>query len=189
MTVLQHAVQSTPDYLLTLAQVRISEAQLALAQAESQANVTVGAGIRRLEGTDDNAFVFNFSMPLQWQNKNQGNIAAAQAAYEESLANQDLLRTRLEVALARISSAMSNNLRQLELVETELRPVATALLEEVKRGYQLGLYSVLQWVDAQDELFTIERDIIEAQHATHLQYLELERLSGSSLAPLAAHKE
>jgi len=182
-------VQSTPDYLLTLAQARISEAQLALAQAENQADISVGAGIRRMEDSNDNAFVFNFSMPLQWRNKNQGNIAAAQAAYEQSLANQDLLKTRLEVAMERITSAMSNNLRQLELVDSDLHPVADSLLEEVKRGYQLGLYSVLQWVDAQDELFNIERDRIEAQHAVHLQYLELERLSGSSVAPLAAHKE
>jgi cobalt-zinc-cadmium efflux system outer membrane protein len=189
MATLHQAVQTTPDYLLTVAQSRISEAQLALAQAETKTNVTVGAGIRRLEASDDNAFVFNFSMPLQWQNRNQGNIAAAQAAYEESLANQDLLKTRLEIALERINSAMLNNLRQIELVETDLRPVANSLLEEVKRGYQLGLYSVLQWVDAQDELFNIERDRIEAQHATHLQYLELERLSGSNLAPLADHKE
>ncbi len=189
MAAIQQAVQSTPDYLLTMAQTRISEAQLALAQAESQANVTVGAGIRRLEDSDDNAFVFNFSMPLQWQNKNQGNIAAAQATYEENLANQDLQKTRLEVAMQRIHSAMLNNLRQLELVDTDLLPVANSLLDEVKLGYQLGLYSVLQWVDAQDELFNIERERIEAQHATHLQYLELERLSGSNLTPMAAHKE
>jgi cobalt-zinc-cadmium efflux system outer membrane protein len=186
---LEQAIQSTPDYLLTITQARISEAQLALAQAESQANITVGAGIRRLEANDDNAFVFSFSMPLQWQNTNQGNIAAAQAVYEESFANQDLLKIRLKIALKRIHSAMLNNLNQLQLVDTDLCPVANSLLDEVKRGYQLGLYSVLQWVDAQDELFSIERDRIEAQHAVHLQYLELERLSGSNLVLQAAHKE
>jgi len=186
---LHQAVQSTPDYLLTVAEARLSEAQLALEKAQAQADVTVGAGIRRLEANNDTAFVFNFSMPLQWHNHNQGNIAAAQATYEQSLANQDLLKTRLEIALVRINSAMVNNINQLELADKNLRPVANSLLEEVKRGYQLGLYSVLQWVDAQDELFNIERDRIEAQYATHLQYLELERLSGSNLAPQAAYKE
>jgi len=189
MAILNHAIQSTPDYLLSATQARIGEAQLALAKAESQANVTVGAGVRRLEANDDNAFVFSFSMPLQWQDRNQGNIAAAQALYEGSIFNQDLLKTRLEIALGRLHSAMLNNLHQLQLVDTNLIPVANSLLAEVKRGYQIGLYSVLQWVDAQDELFSIERERIEAQHAVHLQYLELERLSGSNLDPQAAHKE
>ena len=187
--VLNQAIQSTPDYLLTATQARISESKLALAQVESQANITVGAGIRRLEANDDNALVFSFSMPLQWQDKNQGNITAAQAVYEESLFNQNLLKMRLEIALGRLHSSMLNSLHQLQLVDTNLRPVANSLLTEVKHGYQLGLYSVLQWVDAQDELFSIERERIEAQHAVHLQYLELERLSGSNLNPQADHKE
>lgn len=186
---LHQAIQSTPDYMLSVTQARISEAQLALAQAESQANVTVGAGIRRFEASNDNALVFSFSMPLQWQNKNQGNIATAQAMHQQTLVSQDILKTRLEIAVERIHSAMLNNLNQLQRVDSDLRPVANSLLAEVKRGYQLGLYSVLQWVDAQDELFSIERERIETQHAAHLQFLELERLSGSKLAPQAAHKE
>jgi cobalt-zinc-cadmium efflux system outer membrane protein len=187
LATIQLAVESTPDYLLTLANTRITEAQLSLAQAQRQADITVSAGVRRLEANDDNAFVFGFSMPLQFSNQNQGNIAKAQALYDESLANQTLLKTQLETALARINAALIKNLNQIEVVEAELTPVAHALLDEVKRGYQLGLYSVLQWVDAQDELFNIERERIEAQYATHLQYLELERLSGTNVNAQATH--
>lgn len=188
VTELEAALQKTPDYLLAQAEVRVNEARLALARAEGRADVTVGAGIRRQEGNNDNALLFSFSMPLQWHNSNQGNIASARAQYQEKLANQDLLRTRLEVALSRIHAAMLNNLDSLKRLQVDLRPVADSLLAEVKRGYQLGQYGVLQWVDAQQELFTIERQLIEAQHAVHLQFLELERLSGASLTA-AADKE
>lgn len=186
---LHEALNTTPDYLLAQAQTRINEARLSLAQARSRADVTVGAGIRRQEGRNDNALLFSFSMPLQWNNKNQGNIASAQAQYQEKLANQEILRTRLEIALRRIHSAMQNNLAQLERLDTDLRPVAEGLLAEVKRGYQLGQYDVLQWVDAQQELFNVDRQVIEAQHAVHLQFLELERLSGASLIASTADKE
>lgn len=188
-SILQDAVQTTPDYLLAQAQARINEARLSLAEAEAQADVTVAAGLRRQEGSNDNALLFSFSMPLQWNNKNQGNIASAQAQYQEKLASQEILRTRLEVALGRIHSAMKNNLAQLKRLDADLRPVADSLLSEVKRGYQLGQYGVLQWVDAQQELFNVERQVIEAQHAVHLQFLELERLSGASLITAAADKE
>ncbi len=182
------ALQNTPDFLLAQAEVRLNEARLELAQAEGQADVTVGAGIRRQQGSNDNALLFSFSMPLQWHNSNQGNIASAQAQYQEKLASQDLLRTRLDVALSRIHSAMQNNLARLQRLDKQLLPAADKLLSEVKRGYQLGQYSVLQWVDAQQELFNAEQQVIEAQHAVHLQFLELERLSGASLTA-AADKE
>lgn len=183
---LTQAVAQTPDYLLADAQTRINQARLSLAQAQSKADITVGAGIRRQQANDGNAFVFSFSMPLQWHDRNQGNITSAQANYQAKLANQQLLHSQLELASKRIHSALANNLTQLERLNKALRPVATALLSEVKRGYQLGQYSVLQWVDAQNELFTIERERIEAQHAIHLQFLELERLSGSDLSSTAS---
>lgn len=184
---LKDALLATPDYLLARAQTRINEARLSLAEAQSQADITVGAGIRRLQDTQDTALLFSFSMPLQWHDKNQGNIARAQARYQERLANETLLKSRLEVALSRIHNAMKNNLSQLNRLDANLRPVADRLLSEVQRGYKFGQYDVLQWVDAQQELFTIERQLIEAQHAVHLQFLELERLSGASLT--AADKE
>jgi cobalt-zinc-cadmium efflux system outer membrane protein len=178
---LQAALVKTPDYLLLAAQARINQARLALAEAERTSNVTVGAGIRRFEGNDDLALVFNFSMPLQLNDQNQGSIAAAQARYQEKLAHQALMKNRLEIALSRILAAMHNNIEQENRLNQDLKPVAHSLLDEVERGYKLGIYNVLQWVDAQDELYAIERDIIEAQYAVNLQFLELERLSGMSL--------
>ena len=120
-------------------------------------------------------------MPLQLNDQNQGSIAAAQARYQEKLAHQALMKNQLEIALSRILAAMHNNIEQENRLNQDLKPVAHSLLDEVERGYQLGIYNVLQWVDAQDELYAIERDIIEAQYAVHLQFLELERLSGMSL--------
>jgi cobalt-zinc-cadmium efflux system outer membrane protein len=192
-TQLEQALLETPDYLLVVAQTRINEARLSLAEAERTANVTVGAGVRRFEASDDVALLFNFSMPLQFNDRNQGNIARAQAQYQEKLAHQELLKTRLEIALSRIRAAMQNNLEQEKRLKQQLEPVAHSLLQEVERGYKLGIYNVLQWVDAQDELYAIEREIIEAQYAIHLQFLELERLSGMGLvndsSPVAADKE
>lgn len=178
---LEQALLETPDYLLVVAQTRINEARLSLAEAESTANVTVGAGVRRFESNDDVALLFNFSMPLQLNDRNQGNIARAHTQYQEKLAQQALLKTRLEIALKRIQTAMQNNLEQEKRLKKQLEPVAQSLLQEVERGYKLGIYNVLQWVDAQDELYAIEREIIEAQYAVHRQFLELERLSGMSL--------
>lgn len=190
---LNDAINNTPDFLQALAKTRIEEARLALAQAESKADMTVGAGVRRFQENSDLALVFSFSMPLQWYDHNQGNQDKAQAQLTASLAEEELLKQQLSVALTGLRAAMHNNLQQMQNLESLLKPVAQALLKEVERGYQSGIYSVLQWVDAQNELFAIERDLIESRHAVQLQFLELERLTGNSLnagqQAQAAHKE
>lgn len=175
------AIKQSPDYLLAMAETRIEETRLALAKANSIADVTVGGGIRRSELSNDSSLVFSFSMPLQWHDQNQGNRAKTQAQLDAKMAAENLLETRLSVALNGIHSAMQNTLQQTRYLQNELQPVAQELLQEVERGYQSGLYNVLQWVDAQNELFTIERELIESRYSAQLQFLELERLSGVSL--------
>jgi cobalt-zinc-cadmium efflux system outer membrane protein len=179
---LNEAISQTPDYLQVHALSRLRQAQLSLAEAEGEADITVGAGIRRLEAANDNALVFSFSMPLQFNNRNQGNIARANAEYQQELLAIELTTTQIELALTEIRLAMQNNLRQSRSLQNDLMPVARELLKSTAEGYQLGQYNVLQWVDAQTELFAVERELIEAQAAVHLQMLELERLTGNALS-------
>ncbi len=180
--VLNQAISQTPTYLQVHALSRLREAQISLAEAQAEADITVGAGIRRMEGVNDNALVFSFSMPLQFNNRNQGNIARANAEYQQELQAMQLTVTQIEMALAEIRIAMQNNLALSQSLKSNLQPIAKALLDSTAEGYELGQYSVLQWVDAQSELFAVERELIEAQTAVHLQMLELERLTGNVLS-------
>jgi cobalt-zinc-cadmium efflux system outer membrane protein len=183
---LKQAISQTPVYLQVHALSRLREAQISLAEAESEADITVGAGIRRLEGVNDNALVFSFSMPLQWNNRNQGNIARANVEYQQELQAMQLTVTEIELALTEIHRAMQNNLSLSQSLQNDIQPIAKALLDSTAKGYELGQYSVLQWVDAQSELFTVERELIEAQAAVHMQMLELERLTGNVLSQSSA---
>lgn len=183
------AIEQTPQYLRVQALSRLRTAQIALAEANAVADITVGAGIRRMEATNDNALVFSFSMPLQINNPNQGNIARANAMYEQELQEVALTNNQVIMALREIHMAMTNNTALVTALKTNLQPVAESLLASTAKGYELGQYGVLQWVDAQTELFAVERDIIEAQTAVHLQYLELERLSGNSLNSQMTNQE
>ena len=139
-----------------------------------------------MEGVNDNALVFSFSMPLQLNNRNQGNIARANAEYQQELQAMQLTVTQIELALSEIRLAMQNNLALTQSLTNDLQPIAEALLKSTAEGYELGQYSVLQWVDAQSELFNVERELIEAQTAVHLQMLELERLTGNVLSQTPA---
>lgn len=189
---LEQAIIHSPVFLQSHALVRLREAQLRLSEAQSRSDITFGAGIRRLEGAGDNALVFSFSMPLQFNDRNQGNMAAAHAEYEAGILQRQLTQTELRMALFEIYQAMLNNQQQVHKLQQDLLPLTSELLKQTQAGYQAGQYNVLQWVDAQIESFTVERDLIEAQTAVHIQLLELERLTGMTLSSsvlTASHQE
>jgi cobalt-zinc-cadmium efflux system outer membrane protein len=179
---LEQAISQSPTYLQSHALIRLREAQLRLSEAQSKADISFGAGIRRLEAQNDNALVFSFSMPLQLYDRNQGNIAAAHADYEAGMLQQQLTQTELRMALLEIYQAMLNNHQQNDRLQQTLIPLTQKLLKQTETGYQSGQYNVLQWIDAQIEAFSVERELIEAQTAVHSQLLELERLTGMPLS-------
>lgn len=179
---LEQAILHSPAFLQSHSLIRLREAQLRLSEAKSRSDFSFGAGIRRLEGQNDNALVFSFSMPLQLYDRNQGNIAAAHAEYEAGVLQQQLTQTELRMALLKIYQAMLNNHQQIDRLQKTLTPLTQELLKQTEAGYQSGQYNVLQWIDAQREAFTVERDLIEAQTAVHTQLLELERLTGMPLS-------
>ena len=183
--VLEQAITDSPAFLQSHALARLREAQLRLSEAQSRADITFAAGIRRLQAQNDNALVFSFSMPLQFHDRNQGNIASAHAEFEAGLVQQQLTQTEMRMALLEIYQAMQNNQLQTHRLQQQLMPLTVELLKQIEAGYQSGQYNVLQWVDAQTESFTVERELIEAQTAVHLQLLELERLTGMALTSVS----
>lgn len=181
---LDDAIARTPAYLSQLAQSRLREAELSLQEANAQADVTVGIGLRRFEGLNDNALVFGVSMPLQFHDRNQGNVERARVRHQQSLSQQALTKTEIRQSLYEIHLALKNSVREADMLEDKLMPVAGDLLQETQAGYQRGQFGVLQWMDAQDALFDVQRELIAARHAAFLQMLELERLTGQVISEM-----
>jgi cobalt-zinc-cadmium efflux system outer membrane protein len=123
-------------------------------------------------------------MPLQLHDRNQGNVQRAQARHQESLVRQTLNEAQIRQSLYEIRLSLKNNVRQAGLLVDELMPVAGDLLKETQAGYQHGQYGVLKWMDAQDALFDVQRELIEARLAAFLQMLELERLTGQAMSEM-----
>ena len=178
---LNAAIETTPKYLQYQAYQRLANSRLQLAKANGYNNIDFGVGVRRFEKNDDQALVFNISMPLTFDNPNRGRIAAAYAEKALTETQGELSLTELKLELSEIQQRMLANSRYVTTVIEQLLPKALALLKDTEKGYQQGQYSVLQWVDAQNELFELEHHLIETQTKIHLQLIELERVTGQSM--------
>jgi cobalt-zinc-cadmium efflux system outer membrane protein len=178
---LNEAIEKTPTFLLQQAQQELMRSQLQLTRANGYSNARVGVGIRYLAESDDQALVFDFSVPLTLENPNKGKISAANAAFEKSRQQTDLKRAELKLTLIEIQHSLIADADYAAILNQQLLPQAHQLLSDTIKGYQHGRYSVLQWVDAQKEQFELDHELIEIHHQIYLNLLDLERLTGQPL--------
>tara|TARA_R110002110_G_scaffold147129_2_gene337534 strand:+ start:239304 stop:240560 length:1257 start_codon:yes stop_codon:yes gene_type:complete len=182
LEIFQTRLTQNPNLQIYLSQQRLNEAQLELEQSRNQQNWQVSAGFRRLEQTSDNAFVASFSMPLGNESINRGNIEAARNAIRMTELEAEAERVRLETELFVIYQELQHSVQLTAALSDEILPLYQQALEETQAAYELGRYSYLEWNSAQTDLLAAQNDLIEASRGFYINLIEIERLTGISIA-------
>ena len=171
-------LQQAPELQWWLTQQRVLESQLQLAKALGQADLTLGAGIRRNEQTDDNTVVLQLSLPLQLENPQQGTLLATQAATEQAQLQQQQTMQQLQLQTEHSYLQLTQLSEQIKDYQKAVLPLSQQVLEQIAAGYQLGIFDMTDLLSAQQEILLAKRNLIDLHYALHLQLLELERLTG-----------
>jgi cobalt-zinc-cadmium efflux system outer membrane protein len=171
-------LQQAPELQWWLTQQRVLESQLQLAKALGQADLTLGAGIRRNEQTNDNAVVLQLSLPLQLENPQQGTLLATQAATEQAQLQQQQRMQQLQLQTEHSYLQLTQLSEQIKDYQKAVLPLSQQVLEQIAAGYQLGVFDMTDLLSAQQEILLAKRNLIDLHYALHLQLLELERLTG-----------
>jgi cobalt-zinc-cadmium efflux system outer membrane protein len=174
-------LNTNPQAELQQAEVALAQRRLQLALSQGQNDIEVGIGLRHLAETDDQAFVFEFSMPMGQKNPNKGNILAAQSTYQESQLKQLLLQKDTEMTISGLQDVLFANHEHAITLKKQLLPQVKKLLNQIINGYQHGQYSIIEWLDAQKMQFELQQESINTHNQIYLGLLELERLSGQAL--------
>ncbi|WP_417438110.1 TolC family protein [Idiomarina sp.] len=175
-----NAVNKAPEYLRLLDSERLLQAQAKALEADSTSDLSLGFGLRYNNQSDDTGFVVEASMPLQLQDPNIGRIQQRRVLHQSNLQQQKLVRTQLRsLALALINSLQTHqNYRQK--VKDTLLPLAQQLVEQTNQGYVRGTHSLLQVLDAQNELAQLEYQRVSREHAIYSDVIQLERMTGQA---------
>ncbi|MBB6522119.1 TolC family protein [Pseudoteredinibacter isoporae] len=179
---LVEALNAAPDYLLANAQSRVAEAAWHLSQSQKQVDVNLGLGLRRFQASRDQALLLEFSMPLQQGERAQADINVSHGNWQIKQAEQARQRWQLQQRLLLLRQSLLNNREQISRIENDLLPQASRYQAAAKRAYEVGQYSLLQWLDAQIQVVDIKRQLIELRNDFRMKWIELERLSGRNLA-------
>ncbi|WP_323120078.1 TolC family protein [Burkholderia alba] len=180
---LQQRLEDAPLTRQAVANLRQSNARIALERARRIPDVTVSAGYKRVTtgGRADNQAVVGVSIPLPIFDTNRGAIM--EATHNAAKADADLASERLEqrLALAQAYSGYESASQEARRLKGDVLPAAREALDAMSRGYALGKFQFLDVLDAQRTLFDAQTRYIRALTDAHLAYAELDRLVGTPL--------
>lgn len=175
------ALDSSPQLVFYLTQERLAGTLQNLAIANGQTDLTVGAGVRRNEQLNENAFVLSVSMPLALSNPNAGEIEAARVTSERSAHQLKLSRQQLQLSTGRLYQQLTLLSEQIHDQQQAILPAAESVVQSTLKGYETGIFDMTDLLSAHEDLLSAKRNIIDAQAQFHRQLVELERLVGMPL--------
>jgi outer membrane protein, heavy metal efflux system len=178
---LTERLSKSPEIAQWISEKKLREAEIRLAEAKRVPNVTVAGGVRRLEGPNEQALVFSFSMPLQLFDRNQGGVAETRALRGKTEAEQKAAEARLSVVLVGLYEEMAHDVHVMEALQKEILPKAKDALAIAEEGYRQGRFSFLEVLDAQRTLFDIKQESIQTATSYHQFLVEMERLLGQPI--------
>lgn len=172
---------STRQLQLEIAEAERRAAEAAIARERSfrVPDPVVSAGVRHSAETDAQAFLVGVSIPLPFRDRNQGNIAAAQARLRAATAQEAVIRAdyEQEVLQAR-SEYLAAEGRVGTLAETSL-PRAEEALRLVQIGYRNGRFPLIEVLSAAEARDNIRQALIEAQESQGQAAATLIRLAAT----------
>ena len=161
---------------------RIAQSQMELARIEAKPQWQFTAGLRRYEATDDFGLVAGISIPWGDGNRNAGMIAALQAEQDVLASEQSALMQSLDAQLYVLLQEMAHSQHVIHTVQTDIVPTLEIALSEAGNAFERGQLSYNQYSGVRRELLSAQTQLLEAFESLHLQHIEIQRLTGTSLS-------
>jgi cobalt-zinc-cadmium efflux system outer membrane protein len=170
-------LKTNPDFMRFANEQRLRDAEVRLAEARRVPNVQVGAGVRRLEATGDQAFVVSMSMPLFSGRRSGGYVGEATARQAQVSLDERSAFLRAQAQLFDLYQELRHALTEARVLREEVLPQSETILQQTEYAYQRGRYSYIDWIAAQRELLDAQRRLIQSSANAHRFAAEIERLA------------
>lgn len=177
-------LDANPDVARFALDALAQDTRIRLAEASRAADVSVAAGVRRLESFDDHALVASFSIPLGTRRKAALEERSARADRARVDADRESRLLELRAKLFELYQEISHARTEAQTLHENIRPQAEAMLKTTEQGYRAGRFSLLELADAQTQLLEVEREAITAAAQFHTLLIEIQRVTGAPIRAL-----
>ncbi|AQR75099.1 TolC family protein [Sphingomonas sp. LM7] len=168
--------EGTLAYAAAAADLSIATANVRLAQSQRVPDLTVTAGTRRLEATNDVAAVLGVSVPLPFFNNGRASIAQARAERSQFDARLRLARLDAEQAIASARAERDNAAATVRASGPALEAAAEAA-RIARIGYGQGKFDQIILLEAERTLAETRSQAIDALFQFHDAEARLARLT------------
>jgi cobalt-zinc-cadmium efflux system outer membrane protein len=186
LTVLFEQISNSPNIDVYAQEYRLQEAQVRLAQSANQADLSWSAGIRRINGIDETAFVAGVSMPLFASERNLGEYEQQKAVLGQLEQQRQGAVLGLYHQLNTALMARNNALLNVQTLQSAIIPPLAQALSLVEQAYLNGRFSYLEWVTTRQELLDAKQALIHSARQAHQRAADIESLTATPLSSTTA---
>ncbi|HET9235158.1 MAG TPA: TolC family protein [Candidatus Eisenbacteria bacterium] len=174
-------VPSSPELRQRELEVDLRRASLAVERSLGIPNVSVGAGMRWLNASDDRAFVFGVGLPLPLFDRNQSAALAAAKRVSKSEAELAAAKVELETELARAYQEVSAAHAEAVSLRDLIIPEAEKAFTTSREAFRQGLLRLTDVLDTERTLFELKDRHVDSLTRYHNRVADLEELLGGPL--------
>jgi cobalt-zinc-cadmium efflux system outer membrane protein len=173
-------VANNPLVLKIVTQARIQRAQQNLAQSKQRPDIQLTAGVRHLAASDDVALVAGFTLPFGTKGRAAPLIREADSQVAKVPLTRDQQMLNLQATLVGHYQSLRASRDELETLRNTIIPEAQLAVQFYERGFEVGSFSLLELIAAQERLLALRREALDAAGSFHLTLIEIETLLGSA---------
>ncbi|NNE67226.1 MAG: TolC family protein [Pyrinomonadaceae bacterium] len=172
------ALKTRPDLLLLRAMENLADAKIEKAKKDGKFDATATLGYQRLRISDSvqfNYVVFGMNFTLPYRNNSrdaiEANVLDKQATEKRRLFGELVVRQEVAKALTHYTSAV----RAKEIIRLGVVEQAESNLEVVRKTYEFGSSSLLEYLAEQRKYIEFKNSLINAELAVYLAKIEVQR--------------
>ena len=185
-TVLRSHLPDNPRAGSAAAEVARRQAALARVRSERIPDLSLTAGTRFDQESNDRAFVASIGLPLPIFNRNKGAIAAAEARVNQGIFEQQAQNIGLETLFTEHYSALVSTAQQTLTLRKELIPAARLNFQTTNRAFQRGGIDLVSLISSQQTISQLELEAVRSAAQYQMSRIALESLLGRSVT--SSHK-
>ena len=174
-------INNNPEMARWVSEISRQQSTINLARAQTIPDVTVSAGIRHLNTSDDIAAVASISIPLFIFNKKQTGVQQSKAGLGRAIKLREISEIKIRSALIQNYQQLKILFSEVSMLKKEMLPASEEAFAISKKIYQLGKLDLLGLLDAQRTYFDVRKQYIESITAYQLMVITIERLIGGGV--------
>jgi len=170
-------IHGNPDIARWQDEIRALQADLAVARTGGVPDFELGGAYRRGHRVGEEAYVVEVSVPLPVNDRNRGETRSLERRLQVASNQRDqaLLETRRDLEVAyRDQEAFR---AQASILKEEIVPGSSRAFESIQEGYRMGMFGLLDVLDAQRTLFSSKANLVDALGGYHRARITVERLT------------